>query len=363
MTITQRPSLQQMVKAAMDGTLAKADINAEAARQLATHRGETSAVKTASAPSPEHYSTEHITKMAAALDFIADQVKVADSGSTQSPGQGPGALRVMEAASTGTVLEAGQSGEAIGKDQVPKNPPTQGEEVQVGNANTGMQTNDDMMHGEQPISPIKNQTAPLSSKTAGALFEANLARLGLSKTAKKAAPPAPKSAPKGKAPIKALRKMAEDAINPAQISGGKAVPPDASESGQDVPTQPSDVRSQASSMLGSNDAAIHYTKGQAKADPKSDVNQVLSQPALTRAGDSVLHEAFDNTEAAGTKFSSAQSSLAGDSVKVAAARVLLSKLLEKTAADKGEKKEKKSMMGGAPTSPSAASGFQASSLR
>jgi hypothetical protein len=227
-----------------------------------------------------------------------------------------------------------------------------------------MQTNDDMMHGEQPVSPIKNQTAPLASKTASAqqtLFEANLARLGLSKTAGGKKPPAPaaKPAAKGKAPIKALRKMAEDAINPAQISAGKEVPPDASESGKDVPTQPSDVRSQASAMLGSNDAAINYTKGQAKADPKSDVNQVLSQPALTRAGDSVLHEAFDHTEAAGTKFSSAQ---VMSSTKVAAARVLLSKLMEKAAEDKSGKKEKKSMMGGAPTSPSAASGFQASSL-
>ena len=358
--ITQRPNLHDMLKAAMEGTIAKADINAEAARQIAHHRGE-SEEKTASAASPEHYSTEHITKVAAALDYIAEQMKVAEG---PGPGQGPGALRVMPATSTGSVLEAGQSGEAIHKDQPPMNPPTQGEEVQVGNANTGMQTNDDMMHGEQPVSPIKNQSAPLKTASAAqGLFEANLARLGLAKTAGGKKPVAPAAKPaKGKAPIKALRKMAEDAINPAQISAGKEVPPDASEAGKDVPTQPSDVRSQASSMLGSNDAAINYTKGQAKADPKSDVNQVLNQPALTRAGDSVLHEAFDHTEAAGTKFSSAKNPVSADGVKVAAARVLLSKLMEKVAEDKSGKKEKKSMMGGAPTSPSAASGFRASSL-
>lgn len=360
MTMAHRPTLHDMVKAAMEGTVARVDVNNEAARQLAGHRGEES-TKTASEVSPEHYSTEHITKMANALEFIAGSVKSAEEG----PGEGPGALKVQEATSEGSLLEAGQSGEAIPKFRMPNTTSTQPEEVQSGAANTGMETDDDTMHGEQPVSPISNQTAPLTSKEGSAqdsLFAANLQRLGLSKVAGGKAPPAPKR-PVGKAPVKQLRKMAEDAINPAQISGGKENPPDASASGVDVPRQPSDVTSQVRSMLSSNQAAIDYTKGEAKADPKKDVNQVLEQPALTTAGDSVLQKVLDNTSQAGVKISGAKASLAGDTMKVAAARALLSNLMDKVASEKGgKKKQKESMMGGAPASPSAASGFTASSL-
>ena len=356
MTMTQRPTLHDLLTAAMEGTISQVNITKEAARQLTNHRGEEHAE--ADEVRADHYPTEHILKMAAALEYIS-----ASSGQTQKPGQGPGALQVLQATSEGQVLEAGQSGSAVGKDQPPKNPSLQPEQVQVGKANTGLETNDDMSHGEQPLHPVKNQSAsiapanPLPNPTtqtkegsaAKDLATANLERLERIKQA-------------GKAPIKQLRKLAEDAINPAKIEAGKENPPDASASGQGVPSQPSDVSSQAR-LIGSNESAINYTKGQAKADPKSDVNQLLTQPALTRAGDSVLHQAFDHTEQAGVKISSAKGSLAGDTIKVAAARALLSDLMDKVAAEKGgKKKEKDSMSGGAPTSPSAASGFSASSL-
>lgn len=373
MTMAQRPTLHAMLTAAMEGTIEKVAINQEAARQLAGHRGEQPTTKVASA-APDHYSTEHITKMASALEYLS--IKVAEDGNIQQPGQGPGALKVLEAKADGSLLEAGQSGQAIAQDRPKENPPMQTEQAQIGKANTGMDTNDDMSHAEQPVSPITNQNAsiapahplpnPTNSTKEGSanLFELNLQRLGI-KTAGKKAPPAPAkkapAKPAGKAPVKALRKMAEDALNPSNIQAGKDNPPDASASGQDVPKQPSDVRSQVSSMISSNEAAIDYTKGEAKEDPKSDVAQVLDQPPLTRAGDSVLHKVLTHTGEAGVKISSPKAPFGGDTTKVAAARALLSNLMDKVAAEK-KNKEKKSMMGSAPASPSAASGFTASSL-
>lgn len=360
MNMAGRPTLQEMMKAAMDGTIHQISITKEASRQRAGHRGEDPREKVASVTQSDHYSSEHIEKMAAALDYIGEQIKVADEGMVQMPGKGPGALEVLQATSSGSNLEAGHSGHAISQHLPSTNPSQQKEEVQVGRANTGMETNDDTSYPEQPTSPITNQTASLApanplptpttqTKESSALYHANLHKLAMIG---------------GWAPavnVALIRKFAEDSINPSKIEAGAHNPPDYSVAGEGVPSQPSDVNSQVRSMLSSNEAATNYTKQQAKADPKSDVNQVLEQPALTRVGDDVLHQVFDNTGAAGVKISS--SSIAGGSVKVAAARALLSNLIEKAAQEIDEKKKvKKSAMGAAPANPSAASGFNASSL-
>jgi len=363
MKISERPTLQDMMKAAMEATVERVDINTEASRQFAAQRGEdTEKVASVDVP-PDHYSSDHIEKMASALDYIAGEIKVADDGNVQQPGQGPGALDVLEATSSEENIDAGESGRAITQNLPKEDPPTQKEEVQVGNANTGMDTNDGVTHPEQPLKPIKNENAsiapanPLSTpttqtKTSSALAASNMDRLrkiaGVGPTVN----------------VSLIRKLAEDALSPAGIEAGKQDMPDYSASEQSVPAQPADVKRQARSMLGSNEAAINYTKAEAKADPTSDVNQVLAQPAHTKKNDPVLHKVLDNTGAAGVKISSAS---VGDSVKVAAARALLSNMMDKAASEKeqqngGKKKEKESMMGGAPASPSAASGFTASSL-
>ena len=145
-----------------------------------------------------------------------------------------------------------------------------------------------------------------------------------------------------------LMKKAEDALNPASISGGGTVDPakppegvSAAEEG--VPNEPSDVNAQKSKMLSSNDAAINYTRRDAKADPKSDMADVIKEPAQTSSTDKVLDTAFDHTDEAGAKISSA--------TRVAAARAILSKL----AAEMNVKKKK--AMGMAPSpSPSAGAG-------
>ena len=349
MTMAHQPTLQDMLKAAMSATINEVDITREAARQQHTHQGTTPQEKTASAaPQDIHYSSEHLEKMASALDYIGENIKAAET--TQEPGKGPGALEVLEATSSEANIDAGQSGSAIPKDQPPMSPSTQTEEVQGGKANTGMETNDSMSHPEQPVEPISNEKGKIGptegTKQASALEQANVARM------RKLA-----GLPQRSVDVSFLRKVAEDAINPAQISAGAATPPAASASEEGVPSQPSDVNSQTR-LISSNQAAIDYTKRDAKADPKKDVNQVLSQPALTRSGDQVLHKTLDNTESAGVKISSAREG----AIKIAAARALISNMLEKAAEEKKKNKEKDSMMGGAPNTPSSASGFNASSL-
>jgi len=111
-----------------------------------------------------------------------------------------------------------------------------------------------------------------------------------------------------------LSKQAEDAIAPASISGGAAPaqgatpPPGAAPSEEGIPPEPSDVDKQKNKMLQSNQAAIDYTKKDAKGDPITDVNQVLNEPAMSAAHDKTLNKVLDHTQEAGAKISSAMSS-------------------------------------------------------
>lgn len=142
-----------------------------------------------------------------------------------------------------------------------------------------------------------------------------------------------------------LYKEAEDALNPAKVSGGKAdatgatPPKGAAPSEEGVPSEPSDVSKQKA-LISSNMAAINFKKRDAKSDPKSDVGDVLKEPAQTKSTDKVLDKVLDHTDEAGAKISSA------DLTRVAAARAVVQKLAS-VAQEKGGKKTKKAMgMGG-----------------
>lgn len=416
-TMHERPSLQAMVKAAMAGSSSALQVTLEATRQSSTQSGST---KTASAKAvnSNSVSTEMVQKLASAIGHIEQLILKEAEG----PGEGPGALEVTEATSSETnLMDAGQSGQATSKNQPPMNPPLQADKVQEGNAGTGLETNDEMSHPEQPVEPIKNAAAQILerlSKTAkdedpkghhlrrsllgnatSAAIEAEkgkklkafgeaagnsaknsagglglgaaaggalgaglgalkggkdgarrgaaagaLAGAGLGAMAgklrgehgAKASEIHGKYSKHAGAPIELIRKLAEDAINPAQISASKGpdatTPPEGvSASGEGVPSEPSDVTSQKA-MIASNEAAINYTKGQAKADPKKDVNQVLTEPALSAATDKVLAEAFDNTGAAGVKISAANP-LRKTAAQVGAQRMILQDLIKRASAD------------------------------
>jgi hypothetical protein len=118
-----------------------------------------------------------------------------------------------------------------------------------------------------------------------------------------------------------IEKAAEDAINPAKISAGAAVPPDTSAAGESGGAPVGGMPEGNTSLVSSIDSAINYTKGQAKAKSKEEMKAYTNEPALK--DDGALAAAFSHAGEAGTKMSSVQGS-----VKTAAARALLSKLAE-----------------------------------
>lgn len=315
MTMMRRPSLHDLVKEAMEGTAHKVDVSMEAARQLNNGAAPLEQTKQASAE-PESVPTEHCEKLASALDYLA---KMAGEGTTLlGPGKGPGHLEVMKAESSDEPIQP--SGQGHGKSmQVSTAAPMESSGVAKDPANA-MATNADMQHKEQPADPINSKTA--------ALLRANVERL-FGKTAA-AEPPAPAAEPQDifarNLARLGIEKRAEDAIFPAQISAGPAqgqgeeAPPGASAAEQQVPSEPADVNSQKT-MISSNDAAINYTKQQAKRDPKSDLGKVWTEPALSSATDKTLQEAFDNTGNAGVKISH-------DLAKTAAAQAMLQRMVE-----------------------------------
>lgn len=121
-------------------------------------------------------------------------------------------------------------------------------------------------------------------------------------------------------------KQAEDAINPAQISAGPAVPPETSASGEAGGTPVGGAPQGPTGLVGSNESARDYNRGEAYKNRKEDLKKYFDEPAMSAEHDKVLQVAFENTGKAGPKIASAQAPAA--SVKTAAARVLLSQLAE-----------------------------------
>lgn len=458
-TMITRPSIHELLKEAMDGTVSRVAVTAEAHRQMAGGAPPQQQEKTASvieSDPPEYYE-----KLAEALEWSAEQFLKQANG--PSVGNGPGALTVTEVASKPALPPS--MGHA--HHQPPMNPPSAANGPGGKGPATGLQTNVAEMPKPDPdpmgksASALGRKNAEYFAKIAGkadmakefgrqALHAAgkakdavadkagkavsrgkelvtgsrakNLekskdffapgtlghelvghatkgekARVGLTRAGigaaaagatavgvsaaagkgkEKKAELAEKNrayfaklagAPEGdeidqliaikKANAAQLLKEAEDRINPAQISAGAAEPPPATETGQGVPSEPGDVTSQKG-MISSNQAAINYTKGQAKADPKSDLGKILTEPALSSATDSVLQNAFAATGQAGVKIASKQPT----TLQVAAATTLLSKMASEVMKDKTEKgKEKKSAGAGSDLStPSGQSGFSAS---
>lgn len=128
-------------------------------------------------------------------------------------------------------------------------------------------------------------------------------------------------------------KQAEDAINPANISAGPAVPPDTNASGEAGGAPVGGMPQGPSSLIGSNESAINYKKQTAYSPRKSELAQYFNEPAMSAATDRTLHEAFAHTGEAGVKISAAQLT------KSAAARALLAKMAGEEKAAEKEKDE------------------------
>lgn len=112
-----------------------------------------------------------------------------------------------------------------------------------------------------------------------------------------------------------MQKMAEDAIDPAHIGAAvtnphQSSPDGVSQSGEGTPSLPGEASKQEA-LVGSNQAAIDYTKQQAKAVPKARMGEVLDELAQKKSTDPVLHQNLDATADAGVKISSVQARAAG----------------------------------------------------
>lgn len=129
-------------------------------------------------------------------------------------------------------------------------------------------------------------------------------------------------------------KQAADAENPAQIKAGPEPleNPDASAAEEQVPKLPGPAQAQAN-LVQTKDPTkpADVTKQQAKAEPKRQMGEVISEPAQKKSTDPVLHANLDAASSAGVKLSS---------VKAAAARSYLRKIAQAGEAEDATPEEK-----------------------
>jgi hypothetical protein len=336
-----RPTVQDMIKAAMAGAASRVDITREAARQA-----ENLGVKTASekcekcdkeqceCKAEKKASYDDALRLADAVEYIADAFK--KEANKVEPGAGPGALHVMESPGGAPIsLPTG------------KHTALASETHKTTSSGPATQLKNDMEHPaggkghqELAISGGKGKVASILSAFKKVAEEdeklekketegMEAAKKGLEK-AEKAHEEEKKASPANPlidALLQNMHKAAEDAINPAHISAGAAVAPDTSAAGESGGAPVGGQPQGPTGLVGSNEAAINYTKGQAKAPSKADMRSYTNEPALK--DDGALAAAFSHTGEAGTKMGSDQTN-----VKTAAARVLISKIREAAAATK-----------------------------
>lgn len=345
--VTTPMTLQAMIKNAAAGAQDHAALSLEAERQsLAPSAAQTT--KSASVQT-DTIPTAYIEKFAQAIECVLeDLTKEAEE---PGPGTGPNHLGVLEAPGGKNPFMPGNQGQATPKNQPPKNPGTHKPSETPAGPSNALDDNASMMHGKQPVKLSSVTTAELR-KTGAAKVAAKeektepekCEKCGKEKDACSCSKTATVSSvdPRLVDLFLSTTKTAEDAINPAHISAGPAVPPETSASGQPG-GEPVGGKPQGSTgLVASNEAAISYTKGQAKADPKRDVSKLLGEPALSAAHDKTLGMAFKHTGQAGVKISS---------VREASARAALEKMAEEAKVEEDEKKKKKESTGGGFTAP------------
>jgi hypothetical protein len=306
-TSTQRPSLNDMVKAAMAGTQGKLAINADVTRQLA---GGSEKTASAAPSTPGHISTDRLHKLASAAAYCAAQLLKEAEESQVGVGKGSTALPVSETPNKGENVDAGGLGEAKPQHVVSMSPATE---------------------------------APLAGGASNAM---KTTETGETSTGAKVASPV----------VSLIRKLAEDnaaaSISASAVGGG---PLQTMETGEAGPGLPAESSAQAA-LVGSNERAIDYTRAEAKAGPKRDMAELLTEPMQSESTDKTLAATLENTSAAGAKVAAAREG----AIKVAAAQAIISKLAKAV-----DEKNKQKLSGGtpaAPNTPAQASGFSAQNM-
>lgn len=234
-----------------------------------------------------------------------------------------------------TPLSGGDSGQASAGHVSPKSV-TPNEKANPQDAANALESNQEMMMADQPEDVLKQAAAksptfrrlvdkenPLE-KVADRARKMKQVSVLLQKAAQANVPN-----DRAIAMIRAkhgdeLAKLAEDAINPAQISGGNTEPLLQSEPGTPSPlmqgstvgtntpreTAPTSGEGGGRELLSSVESAINATKGQAKKQNKGALAELLTEPAMSAAHDQTLNKSLDSTSSAGVKISSAQANAA-----------------------------------------------------
>jgi hypothetical protein len=379
-----RPMLQDLIKAAMVDASHRISVNAEAELQAEKTAEEKKCAKCgkekcACGMKTAAPSSEFAQKIASALDHMAGVLmKNADAHlggpynlSEHLVGSPPG---VSQATASQSLPD--HKGQATPAHVTPMSPPEQ-KDLPTEHGKTQMKDNlhEGLEHQKMPPNIVSGKHASvmdlIKAKLAADEHEKKetegmeAAKKGLEKAeaAHKSEPENKKegaAAPTSLADYMAskLQKVAEDAINPAHISAGAAVPPATSEAGQPGGKPAGGTPQGPSGLVASNDSARNYQRSSAYAPRKAELGKYLKEPALSMEHDSVLRDAFKHTAQAGTKFAAAdppasdlqaeavktaQAAVAAppalaapnpvaESVKTAAAKVLLSKLAAEAAA-------------------------------
>lgn len=359
--IAGRATLQDLVKSAMVESAARVRVTAEAGRQ-AENLGEktASAEKVIVTSQAKTASAQQVEKLASALDFLADGFrKEASLGGPYTLSEGTAAPPPGVSAATANKPLPDKKGQGV--NVVPMNPGTQ-KGLAAEHGGTMLANNLGKAPGGREKMIQRNQGGKTASvvdlirfklngeKTAADAAEKKETEgLAEAKAGVEKAEAAHKSEPENKEGsaegenalvdyMLGRTKQAEDAINPAQISAGPAVPPETSASGQPGGQPAGGAPQGPTGLVGSNESAKNYTKGQAYANRKEDLKKYWNEPAMSAQHDSVLQDAFQHTSQAGPKIASAQegtgeSPAPAASVKTAAARALLMNLAKSAEAE------------------------------
>ena len=348
MKITSRPMLQDLVKAAM----ANAANNLQISQEAGLHAEKTAATacpkchqpmeKCACGTKSAAVEADKVEKLASVLDYLAAELlKEAETSgppgvthataSTPLPdhkGQGHAIVPMHPGEGKGLPGEHGKTQMENDLHRAPGGPGVQTTAMTAGKGKAASIT--DMIRKVAADKTEKKETEGLAKAEKG-LEEAEKAHE--SEPENKGSKEKIEKAKEGSVPdalvadFLAHTKQAEDAINPAQIKAGKAVPPETSASGQPGGNPVGGAPQGPTGLVGSNESAQNYTRSQAYAGRKTELKSYFKEPALTTSTDKALQVAFEHNK--GSKLGSAE----GFSVKTAAARALLAKLADAASAE------------------------------
>ena len=318
--------IQSVISSATE-KLASDEESKKVKKLLAYEKDEHGHIPTPAEERAEHEKTasanmqgDYIEKLASSVEFIAGNLHLLDiapqgvlekaakeSGSPQGAGKGPGSLEVTQTSTKGT------QNYSMGKAR---------------NTEASSSKADKALHAARPgdgKGQLENDHdhAPGGGGTAPTAKYPKKGPLVAGPTAKHASvQDIYQSAVKTASPMRqaVLNKLAGEDVSKASISAEASANPLAgmgqlttTTADQSSPHQAGDASgghgNQARRLIASNQAAIDATKGDAKGPVKTQLSEVLEEPALSSSTDPVLENNLRNTGEAGVKIAAARASL------------------------------------------------------